>query len=267
VRLQVPRSKRNGRYEIEIWGYPNGDLAPHLDENDRQLHELGAIVARPDIIRGRSSDFDRDGLDERLVVGVASDHGMHPILPLHVELAWYTLDERHWDSQDGANYHYEFNMIVRGWDHYLKVGRSGNPHGGIGGLEYRNLLSNYFEHGERQELGRVLQSWNFNAFGVKHPEGGFESFMAVDYMDLHLLDGNSGIGLHRHRDNQEIFLCMRGQGFMVVGDWCKMPNRERCVEVRTLRAGHFAMLKGGQMHGLMNATDESMHLFMFGGYD
>jgi hypothetical protein len=37
--------------------------------------------------------------------------------------------------------------------------------------------------------------------------------------------------------------------------------------VRTLRSGHFAMLKGGQLHGLMNATDVDIFLFMFGGYD
>lgn len=91
--------------------------------------------------------------------------------------------------------------------------------------------------------------------------------MAVDYLDLHIVKGSSGIGLHRHRDNQEVFLMMQGQGVMVVGDWAEFPGRERCFEVRTLRAGHFAMLKGGNLHGLMNPTDEDPHLFMFGGYD
>jgi mannose-6-phosphate isomerase-like protein (cupin superfamily) len=91
--------------------------------------------------------------------------------------------------------------------------------------------------------------------------------MAVDYMDLHVLKPECGIGLHRHRDNQEVFLMLEGRGFMVVGDWCKMPQRERAFEVRTLRAGHFAMLKGGNLHALMNATDENISLFMFGGYD
>jgi mannose-6-phosphate isomerase-like protein (cupin superfamily) len=86
-------------------------------------------------------------------------------------------------------------------------------------------------------------------------------------MDIHLLKGNCGIGLHRHRDNQEVFLMMEGKGFMVIGDWCKMPARERCFEIRTLRSGHFAMLKGGNLHALMNATDEDISLFMFGGYD
>ena len=34
-------------------------------------------------------------------------------------------------------------------------------------------------------------------------------------------------------------------GIMVIGDWAKMPNRERCFEVRTLQPGHLALLKGG----------------------
>jgi hypothetical protein len=32
-----------------------------------------------------------------------------------------------------------------------------------------------------------------------------ENSMAVDYMDLHILKPECGIGIHRHRDNQEIF--------------------------------------------------------------
>jgi mannose-6-phosphate isomerase-like protein (cupin superfamily) len=76
-----------------------------------------------------------------------------------------------------------------------------------------------------------------------------------------------GIGLHRHCDNQEAFLMLEGRGSMVVRDWCKLPQRERRFEIRTLRAGHFALLKGGNLHGLVNATDEPILLFMFGGYD
>ena len=34
-------------------------------------------------------------------------------------------------------------MLLRGWDNYMQVGVSGNPHGGIGFLHYRNLMSNY----------------------------------------------------------------------------------------------------------------------------
>jgi hypothetical protein len=60
---------------------------------------------------------------------------------------------------------------------------------------------------------------------------------------------------------------LNGRGFMIVGDWCKQPQRERCFEIRTLRPGHLAMLKGGNLHSLVNATDESISLLMFGGYD
>ena len=116
-------------------------------------------------------------------------------------------------------------------------------------------------------LSRLLFPWNFNVFGRKDHGNGSEPFLAVDYMDLHIVRPDCGIGLHRHRDNQEVFLMLEGRGYMVVGDWCKMPERERCFEIRTLRPGHFAMLKGGNLHGLVNATDEQILLFMFGGYD
>jgi mannose-6-phosphate isomerase-like protein (cupin superfamily) len=267
VLLTVPYNERRDCYEVELWGYPGGDLRDQLDAKGRAALDRGELQVRSDLIRGSLSDFDREGKDERYMVEVAPFSAMHPILPFHLEVAWADVNERFWDSQNGANYHFEFNMIVRGWENYLGVGMSPNPHGGIGFLEYRNLMSNYFRYAGRGDLGRDLEAWNFDAHGRKDHGNGTENFMSVDYMDLHLLKASSGIGLHRHRDNQEVFLVMRGQGLMVVGDWCKMPGRERCFEVRTLRAGHFAMLKGGNLHALMNARDEDMHLFMFGGYD
>jgi hypothetical protein len=47
---------------------------------------------------------------------------------------------------------------------------------------------------------------------------------------------------------------------MVVGDLCKMPNRERCFEARTLKPGHLAMLEGGNLHSLINPSDEDQFL-------
>jgi mannose-6-phosphate isomerase-like protein (cupin superfamily) len=38
-------------------------------------------------------------------------------------------------------------------------------------------------------------------------------------MDLHILKPECGIGIHRHRDNQEIFFLLSGTGIMVMGDW------------------------------------------------
>ena len=60
---------------------------------------------------------------------------------------------------------------------------------------------------------------------------------------------------------------IEGLGLMVVDDWVKFPNRERCFEVRTLKSGHFAILKGGNLHGLVKTTDENCSLCMLGGYE
>ena len=212
--------------------------------------------------------FLREALDDRFVNDVAPDHAMHPTRPLHIEAAWATANESVWDSLGGANYQFEFSMVLRGWDNYLGVGTSPNPHGGLGFLEYRNLLSNYGRYAGMGELARNIPPWSFDAFGRKAAGERREEFLAVDYMDLHIVRPNAAIGLHRHRDNQEAFLMM-GQraGLMVIGDWAKLPNRERCLELRTLRPGHLAMLKGGNLHGLINPSDEDLMLFMFGGYD
>jgi mannose-6-phosphate isomerase-like protein (cupin superfamily) len=265
--IAVPYNPLSDRYEVEFWGYPGNDLRSQLDGKSLIAFDRGELQVRTDLVHGSISDFSREKLDGRTMVEVSPTNTMHPVLPLHIELAWTTTDTKVWDSQNSANYHYEFNMILRGWEHFLGTGISPNPHGGIGFLEYRNLMSNYFQHAKNNELGRTLNPYSFNAFGSKNHGNGFEPFFAVDYMDIHLLKGNCGIGLHRHRDNQEVFLMMEGKGFMVIGDWCKMPERERCFEIRTLRSGHFAMLKGGNLHALMNATDEDISLFMFGGYD
>jgi len=271
--LAVPYNEDSHRYEVELWGYPGNDLASRLEDKGRASIARGELVARPDLVRGLYSDFAREGLDDKLMTQVHPENTMHPILPLHVEAAWSDVSGVHYDSLGGANYQYEFNMIVRGWDNYIGVGPSPNPHGGIGMLQYRNLLSNYGKYKGVKELegmnglGRQIEPWMLDAFGKKADGERFENFFSVDYMDLHILMNNCGIGLHRHRDNQEVFFMVDGQGLMVVGDWCKFPQRERCFEIRTLRSGHFAMLKGGNLHGLFNSTNGDIFLFMFGGYD
>jgi mannose-6-phosphate isomerase-like protein (cupin superfamily) len=264
--LTVPYNERADRYEIELWGFP-GDLKSVLGGASAEAVDRHELQANTELIRGDRSDFQREKLNDRDLREIASDCTMHPILPLSVECAWADADGKVWDSNQGRNYRYVFSMVLRGWDHFLGTGISPNPHGGIGFLEYRNLMSNYGRYAGSLELGRSLEPWNFNAFGTKNHGNAFEPFMSVDYMDLHILKPDCGIGMHRHRDNQEIFLMLEGRAFMVVGDWCKMPDRQRSLEIRSLRAGHFAMLKGGNLHGLMNATDEDIHLFMFGGYD
>jgi mannose-6-phosphate isomerase-like protein (cupin superfamily) len=266
--ITVPYNETTDFYEVELWGYPKNDLQDFLDEKGLASLNRGELQARPDLLPGNASDFEREAdLNDKYMIQVAPQNAMHPILPLHLELAWADKSGNFWDSKNGANYKYEFNMILRGWDNFLSVGISPNPHGGVGFLEYRNLMSNYNRYAGSNELGRELEEWNFDAFGSKNHGNRREDFLAVDYMDSHILKPHCGIGMHRHRDNQEVFLMLNGRGLMVVGDWCKMPERERCFEIRTLRAGHFAMLKGGNLHALMNPTDEDIFLFMFGGYD
>jgi len=268
VIFSVPYNERSDRYEIELWGSGDSNLRSSLGTKGQAAWDRGEILLRPDLISGNPAAFDRELVANRDMRTVAPESTLHPILPLHLEVAWTTTLQDVWDSQAGANYHYEFNMIQRGWDQYLQVGVSPNPHGGFGFLEFRNLLSNYFGFRGSMELGRTLEPWNLNAFSQKVMSGQqSEEFMAVEYMDLHILKPECGIGLHRHRDNQEVFLMMGGRGMMVVGDWAKMDTRERCFEARVLKSGSLAMLKGGNLHGLMNTTDEDCSLFMFGGYD
>jgi len=304
--LQLPYNPATARYEIELWGYADGNYFAALTQiegnTDSKAHRAfasGRLAVRPDLVRGSLTDFsglafdaDREAGNRAQPSPVATmlwdrapDNSMHPLRPLRVELAFADASGTHWDSRGGLNYQVEFNMALRGWNNYLQVGVSGNPHGGIGFLEFRNLFSNYFGHESRRvgalgplweaELGRQLDWWNHdaNTWNYGNPPGPKaggpkrEHFLAVDYMDLHILQPECGIGIHRHRDNQEVFLMLQGKGFMVTGDWCQFPSRERAFELRTLRAGELALCKTGQLHALYNATDEPMQLFMFGGYD
>jgi mannose-6-phosphate isomerase-like protein (cupin superfamily) len=265
--IVVPYNPASDWYEIELWGWSAADLAVRLGAKGRASVERGGLVARPDLIRGRLDAFSRERLDGVDAAGVATDSLVHPVRPLRLEVAWATEDLSAWDSRGGQNYRYEFAMVVRGWDNYLSVGTAEAPHAGSGFLEYRNLLSNYGRFAGRGELGRQLMPWNRDALGTKQHGGRWEPFMAVDYMDMHILHGHAGIGLHRHRDNQEVFFMLEGRALIVSGDWCEHPPRERCFEIRSLRPGHLALVKGGELHGLMNASGRPVQLLEFGGYD
>jgi len=277
--LRVPYNDRSDRYEIEIWGYNgNADLRSLLDGKGQAAIDRGGLIAAPQLVRGGIANFQveqlqavasgqQQSLEALRLAKLNTDHAMHPILPLHVELAWANDDVSVWDSNNSTNYHFEFSMLFRGWSNYISGGVSPNPHGGVGFLVFRNLLSNYFDHDRPQDLGRDLSSWNQNAFREKSASPRDEPFMAVEYMDLHILKPTCGIGIHRHRDNQEVFLMLKGRGLMIVGDWVKMDNRSRSFETRTLREGDLAICKTGQLHALLNTTDEDVQLFMFGGYD
>lgn len=265
--IDVPYNSISDRYEVEFWAYPGNDLRAKLDTLGREAWDRGELRIRTDLVHGSAEPFRREAVSDTPIPTVDPSHTMHPTNPLRVEFAWADHTLQFWDSRGGQNYVYEFSMVIRGWDSYLKVGTSSNPHGGIGKLEYRTLMSNYGDFQNSGELGRTPASFSFDAFGSKEHGGKPERFLAVDYMDLHIVEPNGGIGIHRHRDNQEIFMVLQNEVIMIVGDWCEFPHRQRAFEVRTLRAGHFALLKAGQLHGLLNPTDEDISLLMFGGYD
>lgn len=290
--IHVPYNETTNRYEIELWAYPGGNLADLLDAKGQAAMKRGELRAVPDLIKGSLQDFEGPAFDAKRdalraegkgleMFDYAVGHTMHPIRKLQIELAWCNEAGDRWDSQGGANYRYEFAMVLRGWRNYLGAGWSANPHGGIGSLEYRNLFSNYFGYEARSkdefkdlwisELGRELRDWNFDAYGRKPPPIGRELFMAVNYMDLHLVHPNSAIGLHRHRDSLEAFLLISGEkgehAYMVTGDWMKHRDRERAFEIRMMERGDIVLIRGGQLHALINDGDTNMELFMFGGYD
>lgn len=265
--LTVPYNPLTDRYELEIWAYDGNDLRSQLDRKGQAAIDRGGLIVRRDVVQGSLGDFAREGLDNRDMRSVAPDHTLHPVLPLTVEVAWTNSTATVWDSKNGANYHYVFGMLFRGWDNFLKVGVSQSPHGGFGFLHYRNVLSNYFDFRDSGELGREVEPWMFGADGTKSNSRRTERFLAVEYMDLHILKPECGIGIHRHRDNQEIFFMMAGTGIMVMGDWCQFSDRERAFEIRAMGPGSFTLLKAGQLHALFNVTDEDLSLLMFGGYD
>lgn len=295
--ITLPLNSHTGHYEVELWSYAGAtNLRDLLDVRGRAAVESGHIQARPDLIKGSLSDFEgpdvdalRNDLNKRRegwqILDHAPDHSLHPIRPLIVELAFANQQASVWDSKGGTNYRVAFAMSFRGWRSFLSSGVSPNPHGGVGFLEYRNLYSNYFYEKRRTEifgqgvlpeLGRDLIPGNYDSttYGTNAQTPGpnltapkRETFMAVDYMDLHVLQPDCAIGIHRHRDNQEAFLMLQGHGLMLVGDWAEFPDRERAFELRHLSPGDIAVCKTGQLHALFNVMDEPCSLFMFGGYD
>jgi mannose-6-phosphate isomerase-like protein (cupin superfamily) len=267
--IKVPYNEQSDRYEVEIWGHPDSQaVIQTLSPKGKATLERGGLLISDEIIKGSISDFAREGLDDKNMYQHAPENTMHPLLPLKIQLAWTDHTLQHWDSKDSRYYRYEFNMLLRGWDNYMQVGVSGNPHGGFGFLHYRNLLSNYKSYTVPSELSRTVYPWMFDINGIKSNNGiKEEKAMAVDYLDLHILKGNCGIGIHRHRDNQEIFFLLNGKALMIVGDWYDFPEREKAFEIRTLLPGSLALLKAGQLHALINALDIDATLLMFGGYD
>lgn len=257
-RITVPYNRQTHRYDVELWGIARRDAdGPFGPQADAAIN-AGMIQFHPDLIRGNDHAFRRDVVAGAKVWDVEPDHLLHPLRPLRIAYCWSAgaaRDPAH-DMQVCM-----FNSIVRGWDRFQAAGTSIATHGGSGALRYSNLLSN-----DEGILSRHLEPWMFDGFGRKGSTDS-EPFFAVHYIDMHVVDPHASVGIHRHRDNQEIMFVLSGAGAMVSGDWCQYPNRERAFQVQTLRQGHMAMVKSGGLHGFKNTSDDPVHLLMFGGYD
>jgi mannose-6-phosphate isomerase-like protein (cupin superfamily) len=285
--IVMPFDEESQLYRVELWALDAGGMPEGL--GSKAQNAWGSfLLSRPDLVKGTHNDLfgepmhkaraDADASGGAVeLLNHAPGHTVHPIRTLRLELAFADPAQETWDSHGGRNHRLEFSMNQRGWNGFLSVGRSRNAHGGLGYLEYRNLYSNYFGHEQRRrdaagsdllpELGRDLPDWSFDAYGRRPAPDRRERFMAVDYMDLHILEPDAIIGIHRHRDNQEAFLLMEGKALMVMADWEQRDDRDRAFEIRTIRPGDLSIVKGGQMHALINSLDERALLFMFGGYD
>ena len=116
---------------MECWGYQGDDLRAHLDVKGRAALDEGRLLVRPDLIRGNPAHFASERVPDRYLVDVATTSAMHPVRPLSIEVAWGDTNGATWDAREGANYHYEFAMLVRGWEHFLRVGVARTPTAGL----------------------------------------------------------------------------------------------------------------------------------------
>lgn len=244
---------------VSYRGGPDSHLAEATGH--RLGEEIGAYVAVGSLRVRHAAHFNRRTQRYELTLQVPEPDFLEEV---PVQVAWSDAAGQAWDSRQGANYRYVFAMPVRGWEACRSRGTGQLPHGGLGSTEYRTLWSNYF--GLPRELGRTPLPWSYDCFGSKAHGGRREEFFAVHYADLHRLEAGSGIGLHRHRDNQEMFVVLAGQPLMMLGDWCERDDRQRALELRRLGPGDAVLLRPGQLHGLL-AGPEGTSLFTLGGYD
>lgn len=264
AKFMVAYNEESHRYDVELWGCSAREADGRVGPRAKAAIEAGSIQFTPQLIRGEYDDFRRDQIEGASVWDLNEENLIHPLRPLRVLASWSDRAETTFDPASGGSRSFVFNSLVRGWSAFEAAGQSADTHGGTGNLRYTNLISNYAR--DRKSLGRALEPWMFNAFGTKDGNRE-EAFFAVDYVDLHLLEAGASIGIHRHRDNQEIIFVHSGWGYLVSGDWCQFPGRDRSFQVQILKAGQLATVRSGGLHGFKNVSDERVQLLMLGGYD
>jgi mannose-6-phosphate isomerase-like protein (cupin superfamily) len=89
--------------------------------------------------------------------------------------------------------------------------------------------------------------------GVYRPfSRGDDTAPRVDFIDLAVVPPGSEIGRHRHGDDEECYVILRG-------------SAEMYLDGRTFRVGPGDIVANQPFgeHGLVNDTDEDVHLFVF----
>jgi mannose-6-phosphate isomerase-like protein (cupin superfamily) len=66
------------------------------------------------------------------------------------------------------------------------------------------------------------------------------------------MQAGSSIGVHRHGENEEIYVVLSGKGVMIVND-----------ERQAVRPGDVILNKPGWEHGLENTSPTSLNIFVF----
>jgi mannose-6-phosphate isomerase-like protein (cupin superfamily) len=74
----------------------------------------------------------------------------------------------------------------------------------------------------------------------------------LSFINYAELEPGASIGVHRHGENEEVYVVLSGSGVMTV-------NGER----RAVRKGDVILNKPGWEHGLENASEEPLALLVF----
>ncbi len=74
----------------------------------------------------------------------------------------------------------------------------------------------------------------------------------VDFLDLAVIPPDSEIGRHRHGDNEEWYIVLRGTATMYVDGHSFVVT-----------AGDIVFNRAFGEHGLMNDSDDDVHLFVY----
>jgi mannose-6-phosphate isomerase-like protein (cupin superfamily) len=71
----------------------------------------------------------------------------------------------------------------------------------------------------------------------------------INYVEL---EPGASIGVHRHGDNEEVYVVLSGSGIMIVND-----------ERQAVKTGDIILNKPGWEHGIENTSSTSLQLFVF----